>query len=146
MARDKGLFRKKIYQHAAEPWEGNSIPLKADLVMLAKDWATLTTSCGSETDHEQVPSSCPISFEEQDAEETIDKMIEQEDVDKKMEILRDVIEISTDGWVSFEKYDDAVAEANHMKVQALSYAESDLERSMTEQHWPFDDFDEEGES
>lgn len=146
MAHDRGLFRKKLYQHAVEPWEGNSIPLKADLVMLAKDWATLTTSSGSETDHQQAASSCPISFEEQDAEETIDKMIEQEDIDKKMEILRDVIEISSDGWISFEKYDDAVAEANHMKVQALSYAESDLERRMTEQHWPFDDFDEDGET
>ena len=27
-----GLFRRKIFQHAGEPWEGNNVPLRADLV------------------------------------------------------------------------------------------------------------------
>ncbi|GIZ47268.1 hypothetical protein CKM354_001036500 [Cercospora kikuchii] len=133
MANDKGLFRKRLYQHAVEPWEGNSLPSKADLVMLANEWATFATTSGSEIDHKQEISTCPINFEEQDAEETIGKMIEQEDINRKMQILRDVIEISTDGWASHERYDDAAAEANHMK-------------EMTDQHWPFDDFEEEGAS
>lgn len=35
---DRGLFRKKIFQHAAEPWEGSSIPLEADLIQLSRYW------------------------------------------------------------------------------------------------------------
>ncbi|CAK1366384.1 unnamed protein product [Cercospora beticola] len=146
MAHERGLFRKKMYQHAVEPWEGNSILLKANLVMLSKEWDMFATSSGSEDNDQKEISTCPISFDEQDAEETIGKMIEQEDIDRKMQILRDVIEISTDGWASHQRYDDAVAEANHIKVQALSYAESELERKMTDDHRPFGDFDEEGQS
>ncbi|KAI7211688.1 hypothetical protein KC333_g7551 [Hortaea werneckii] len=141
MSHDRGLFKKKLYQHAVAPWEGSSIPLKADLVMLSRNWSELTK--GS-IEGEKENESCPISFQQQDADETMDKMLEQEDIDKKMGTKRDAIGISTDGWVSFERYDDAVAAAKDMKVQALGYAENEWEREMTKQHWPFDDFDEDG--
>ncbi|KAI7235366.1 hypothetical protein KC330_g4311 [Hortaea werneckii] len=141
MSHDRGLFRKKLYQHAVAPWEGNSIPLKADLVMLSRNWSELTKG-GIEG--EQRTTICPISFQQQDADETTDKRLEQEDIDKKMGIIRDAIGISTDGWVSSERYDDVVAAAQDMKAQALGYAENEWEREMTEQHWPFDDFDENG--
>ncbi|RMZ05782.1 hypothetical protein D0864_02394 [Hortaea werneckii] len=81
---------------------------------------------------------------QQHADETMEKMLEQEDIDKKMGILRDAIGINTDGWVAFERYDAAVAAAKHIKAEALSYAENELDREMIEQHWPFDDFDEDG--
>ncbi|RMY04672.1 hypothetical protein D0868_06820 [Hortaea werneckii] len=141
MSHDRGLFRKKLYQHAVAPWEGNSIPLKADLVMLSRNWSELTKG-GIEG--EQRTTTCPISFQQQDADETTDKILEQEDIDKKMGIIRDAIGISTDVWVSSERYDDVVAAAQDMKAQALGYAENEWEREMTEQHWPFDDFDENG--
>jgi hypothetical protein len=32
-----GLFRRKILQHAGEPWEGNNVPLKADLVRVKQE-------------------------------------------------------------------------------------------------------------
>ncbi|RMZ27187.1 hypothetical protein D0859_08744, partial [Hortaea werneckii] len=115
MINDRSVFWRKLYQHAVAPWEGNSIPLKAFLVML-----------------------------QQDADETVDKMLEQEDIDKKMGIVRDAIGINTDGWVAFERYDAAVAAAKHIKAEALGYAENELDREMIEQHWPFDDFDEDG--
>ncbi|KAI7266089.1 hypothetical protein KC345_g8285 [Hortaea werneckii] len=141
MINDRSVFWKKLYQHAVAPWEGNSIPLKADLVMLSRNWSELANG-GIEG--EPKLASCPISFHQQDANETMDKMLEQEDIDKKMGILRDALGMSTDGWVSFERYDDAVAAAKDMRAEALSYAENEWEREMTEKHWPFDDFDEDG--
>ncbi|KAK5114677.1 hypothetical protein LTR62_002250 [Meristemomyces frigidus] len=92
----------------------------------------------------QKTAPCPISFQEQEVEETMTKMLEQQDMDRRMYIVREIIAIGTDGWGSFERYDGVVAEANEMEAKALSYAESQLERDMTEQHWPFDDFDEDG--
>ncbi|RMY17246.1 hypothetical protein D0867_06172, partial [Hortaea werneckii] len=141
LSHDRSVFQKKLYQHAVAPWEGNSIPLKADLVMLSRNWSELTKG-GIEGEQRTVP--CPISFQQQDADETMDKMLEQEDIDKKMGIIRDAIGISTDGWVSLERYDEVVAAAKDMKTQALGYAENEWEREMIEQHWPFDDFDEDG--
>ncbi|KXT06882.1 hypothetical protein AC578_7275 [Pseudocercospora eumusae] len=117
-SHDKALLRKKLYQHTAEPWEGNSIPLKTDLVQL------------------------PYLVRFLSREATMDKMLEQQqDIDQKMEILREILGVSTDGWVSFERYD---GEANEMKAKALRYADSGLGREMTEHNWPFDDFDEDG--
>ncbi|KAI6890721.1 hypothetical protein KC318_g14416 [Hortaea werneckii] len=109
--------------------------------MLSRNWSELTKG-GIEGEQRTVP--CPISFQQQDADETMDKMLEQEDIDKKMGIIRDAIGISTDGWVSLERYDEVVAAAKDMKTQALGYAENEWEREMIEQHWPFDDFDEDG--
>ncbi|KAI6879690.1 hypothetical protein KC360_g7781 [Hortaea werneckii] len=141
MSHDRGMFQKKLYQHAVAPWEGNSIPLKADLVMLSKNWSELTKG---DIEGKRRTATCPISLQQQDADETIDKMLEQEDIDKKMGTVRDAIGISTDGWVSSERYDDAVAAAKDIKTQAIGYAENECEREMIKQHWPFDDFDEDG--
>ncbi|RMY97077.1 hypothetical protein D0862_08241 [Hortaea werneckii] len=141
MSHNRGAFQKRLYRHAIAPWEGNSIPLKALLVMLVKNWSELTKGG---IDGEQKTAPCPISFQQQDADETMEKMLEQEDIDNKMGIVRDAIGINTDGWVSYERYDDAVAAAKHIKAEALGYAENELEREMIEQHWPFDDFDEDG--
>lgn len=141
LAHDKGLVRKRLYCLAVEPWEGNSIPLKANLALVAKCWSEFMRTA-RESDYKAAP--CPISFQEKDAEETVRKSLEQEKMDKTMRMLRDGIGISTNGWVSFEKYDYAVAAANEVKAMALGFAESDHEREMIVQHWPFADFDEDG--
>lgn len=134
-----GLFRRKIFQHAGEPWEGNNIPLKADLVRVMQEWQSLKSST------EQIGGShpqCPISIDESEAGAVIDAAMKQEEADSQMNILRNVIGISVDGWVTHEGYDDAVARAAEMKEQAISYAENEHERGLTVRHWPFDDHDE----
>ncbi|USW56979.1 Putative protein kinase domain, aminoglycoside phosphotransferase [Septoria linicola] len=135
MALDNGLLRKKMYRHAAEPWEGNSIPLKADIVQLGNSWSEMAS--------DDSRSKCPIQIDQSTSEDTMETMMEQEDIDSRMEILRDMLGVSQDGWVSNERYDVAVIKAAAMKEEALGYAHDDLEREMTARHWPFDDFDEE---
>jgi hypothetical protein len=139
MMHEKGLFRKKIYQHAAEPWEGNSIPLKADIVQVVQGWSDIIK--GENLGDQDVPS-CPLSLDEREADDVMAKMSEQETIDGRIEILQEAIGISSDGWVPHERYGGAVQQAQAMKAQALGYAEDDHEREMTRQHWPFDDFDE----
>lgn len=136
MAQDKALFRKKIYQNASAPWEGNSIPLKADMILLARNWPLLARS------KENMPTQCPISFDEQEAEDTITKILEQENIDRQMGILRDAIGIGSDGWVPHDRYDDAVAQATAVKEDALRDADDEAERGMILRHWPFEDHDE----
>lgn len=136
MAADRGLFRKKIYQHAAAPWEGNSIPLKAALVQAVRSWSEITKQRSDSC------QKCQISFSEAEEEDIMNKMVEQEHMDSNMNILRDILGIGSDGWVSYERYEDAVAEAAAMKEQAMNCAEDAHERAMTDKHWPFQDFDE----
>lgn len=134
-----GLFRREIFPHAGEPWEGNNIPLKADLVSMMQQWDSLdidTTGAGVGQ------PKCPLSFDASEADAVLDAAMKQEEADRQMEILRNAIGISTDGWVTHEGYNDAVARASEMKEQAIAYAETELERDLTVRHWPFDDHDE----
>jgi len=113
--------------------------LKADLIRLSQHWQELVPP---ENGSNMQSPPCPISFDEREREETLLWMMKQEEIDGRMEILRNAIGISIDGWVSNEGYEKAVAQAAEMKTQAIAYAESDFEREMTLRHWPFDDQDE----
>lgn len=134
-----GLFRRKIFQHAGEPWEGNNIPLKAILIRAMQQWKSLSSSAydASEGDLQGI-----MSISEAEADAAVEAAMRQEEADAQMDILRNVIGIGVDGWVSHEGYNDAVARASEMKEQALAYAENEVERVLTLQHWPFDDHDE----
>ncbi|EGP88766.1 uncharacterized protein MYCGRDRAFT_38168 [Zymoseptoria tritici IPO323] len=132
MTQARGLLRRKIYEHAAEPWEGNSIPLKAALVQLMSDWPALGD-----------PNvACPIDYSEAEVHDIMQNASAQEEMDRQMAILRDVIGVTSDGWMPCESYGDAVDRAAEMKQSALRDADDEVEREMIRAHWPFDDFDE----
>jgi len=93
-----GLFRRKISQHAGEPWEGNDVPLKADLVRVTQEWRSLETTAQSIAgSHSKCP--CPITFDDSEAGAIIDAAMKQEEANAQTEILRNFIGISVDGWV-----------------------------------------------
>lgn len=137
MMHEGGLFRRKIYEHGAEPWEGNSIPLQADLIRLTRHWPQLVNP------NLEQPPQCPLT-EEHDSEEVLQGALKQEEVDGQMQILRDVVGVGIDGWVSNDGYDNALAEAARLKAQAIDSAEDDFERETVMRYWPFDDSDEMG--
>lgn len=135
-----GLFVRKLYEHSGEPWEGNSIPLKADLIRLTQRWSDVVER--SELLFATTSPPCPISFSEEEVE-AYPKFEElQEEADAELDNLRGSIGINIDGWTPVERYEDAMAQAAYIKEKAIEYAESDFEREMTKAHWPLDDHDE----
>lgn len=126
-----GLFRRRIFQHAGEPWEGNNIPLKADLVRVTQEWRTLGSTAQNIA---KSYSECPITIGESKAGAAINAAMKQENADAQMEILRNVIGISVNRWVTHEGYDNAVAQAAEMKEQAIAFAENEAERDLTARH------------
>ncbi|KAF2158611.1 hypothetical protein M409DRAFT_30891 [Zasmidium cellare ATCC 36951] len=139
MMGDKALALRKIYHHAREPWEGSNIPLKADLLAAAKGWDELTRSGLL---HDATPPVCPIRFEEQEFQDTMDKLREQEKMDQAIYIYRTVIDCSLDGWVPHWAYEESKSQVAQWKKMCLEDAEDGFERRMLEKHWPFDDYDE----
>lgn len=132
-----GFMKRKTFTHAGDFWEGNNIPLKADLVHVTRHWQDLANRKG-----EKVVPPCPISFDDQEANEILRVEDLQEEMNTTLETVRDAIGISSDGWTTKEHYEDAVARAKDFKEMSLKYAETDFEREMTLLHWPFDDHDE----
>ncbi|KAL7773215.1 hypothetical protein CFE70_003179 [Pyrenophora teres f. teres 0-1] len=100
LSHEFSVIRRKIFDHASSPWEGNSVSLKADLIHLIE-------------------------------------------ADEQLKAARDAIGVGSEGWVPPDQYDEIKERDRILKNNALAAAESEEERSMMDEHWFFDDFDEE---
>ena len=129
-------LRRKLFYHASEPWDGDNVTLKADLISLTEKWQQLTSSSGSE-----VP--CPLIFSEHEAAACIQLDKAQVEADEQLEACREAIGVGTEGWVPLEFYEEVKQREVKLKADALDAAESEEERVRTREHWIFDDFCEE---
>ena len=72
---DWSIFRSRIFQQAGEPWEGDSVTLKADLIQVMQDWKKLVQPVPEEL----LP--CPISYTEKQVEGCLRISARQRDAD-----------------------------------------------------------------
>lgn len=146
---DSHLLKRKTYTHAGDPWEGNNVQLKADLVHIVQNWDKVVTGCtdvegtsGTETDTSVLPP-CPVSFDSSEVQDTLRIEKEHKETDSQLSLIRDAIGVSVDGWTSNEMFEDSVERAKEFKKMAIeSVSDSRFDQEMTEKHWPFDDFNE----
>ncbi|EEB90664.1 hypothetical protein MPER_11098, partial [Moniliophthora perniciosa FA553] len=115
------------------PWEGETFELKLALIEAMERWKMLTGG--------DVP--CPVEFDAEDVRETRKLNEVQEEADRLFEMVRNMVGLGEDSWVSAGDYEDAVAFFKKMKEKALAEASSAEERTEIMDHWPWDDMDEE---
>ncbi|RAL11141.1 phosphotransferase enzyme family protein [Aspergillus homomorphus CBS 101889] len=114
MDRATNMLMRRVFSHAGEPWEGNNIPLQADLTLLTKSWHNYSTN------------PCPIPFPPAKADSIMHVQGIQEEVDLQLKQNLKLL----------------CARARQIKVDGLASLDTDYEREMTDRHWPFDDHDE----
>lgn len=141
LTHDLSALRRKLYHHASDPWEGDNVTLKADLIQLTRNWSKIVSLESSSSD--DASPTCPISFTEEEASECLRQFIAQNEADEQFQICKDVIGVGPEGWVPREYYEEAKKRERQLKADALDAAESDEERATVSEHWIFDDFDEE---
>lgn len=141
LTHDFSTLRRKVFDHASSPWEADNVTLQADLVELQRNWSSITAS-NSITNHDSEPP-CPLVFSEAEVEECLRLHAAQMEADEQLQACRDVIGIGPEGWVPLDQYDETKQRAAKFKADALEAAESEQERWMLQEHWIFDDFDEE---
>jgi hypothetical protein len=141
LAHDFSLSRRKLFDHASEPWEGDNVTLKADLIHLTKNWSGMAASKSSTSGNLSPP--CPISFTEDEERECLRLHAAQIEADEQLQACRDVVGIGPEGWVPLELYDETKQRETKLKADALDAAESEEERTRLCEHWIFGDFDEE---
>ena len=56
-----GMLRRRLFCHASDPWEGETLPLKVALIEATKNWETLTGG----------GAPCPVVFDAEDVRETM---------------------------------------------------------------------------
>lgn len=139
LAYDFSVLRRKLFEHASVPWEGDNITFKADLIKLSQSWSGIITS--SSNDAKQ-PPSCPIQFSTDEIKQSLHMHVEQLDSDEKLQACKDAIGMGSEGWVPIEEYENALQRTRLVKAGMLEAAEEEEDRRMIEKHWMFDDFDE----
>ncbi|KAJ0417258.1 kinase-like domain-containing protein [Aspergillus carlsbadensis] len=127
------IVRRRLFRHAGDPWEGDNITLKADLVRISRIWTGL--------DFKET-SSCPIDYSEEESAEYLRLDHAQDEADEQLQTCQDIVGVGSEGWVPVEHYGEAKQRERKLKVDALEAAETEEERLGLEQNWIFDDFEE----
>jgi hypothetical protein len=140
LAYNFSVLRRKLFDHASSPWDGDSVILKADLICLTKNWSEVVPPKSSTSDDAVVP--CPITFSEDEMSECLRLHTAQMEADEQMQACRDVVGVETEGWVPVEQYDETKQRETKLRSDALVAAECEDERQKLCEHWIFDDFDE----
>ncbi|KAL1796728.1 hypothetical protein ACET3X_005268 [Alternaria dauci] len=140
LTRDFSTLRRKLFDHASSPWEGDNITLKADLIELEKNWSDVIKS-NSDTSIDIEPL-CPFRFSEADMKHSLNLHVAQLEADEQLQACREAIGIGPEGWVPLDHYDEVKQRERKLKADALEATESDQERLTLQEHWIFDDFDE----
>lgn len=136
-------LRCKLFQHSSEPWEGDNVTLKANLVELVNDWSKILNSKSTTIPSNGERPTCPIAFSEDEASDCLRLHLAGIDADEQFAACRDAIGVGPEGWVPSAQYEEAKERGRKLKADALDAAESDEERERIREHWIFDDFDEE---
>ncbi|KAF2761663.1 hypothetical protein EJ05DRAFT_496565 [Pseudovirgaria hyperparasitica] len=141
LAYEFSVLRRKIFDHASYPWEGDNVTLKADLIYLMENWSSIAHPESSTSGDLKPP--CPISFTEDEVTECKRLNAAQIEADEQLQTCRDVIGVGSEGWVPVEQYEETKQRETKLKADAFNAAESEEERMRLSEHWIFDDFDEE---
>ena len=138
LEEETDLLRRRIFDHASEPWEGINTALQYDLVQVSQNWDKI----GSLGNDGTTPK-CPVSFTQKEAER-IDALYDlHRDADGDVEQINELLGIASDGWTLEERYESTVSRSTEIRKQALASVDDDpWLREMSERHWPFDDYDE----
>ncbi|KAF1967449.1 hypothetical protein BU23DRAFT_602870 [Bimuria novae-zelandiae CBS 107.79] len=122
LAYDFSILRRKLFDHASYPWEGDNVTLKANLICLMENWSSIAAPELDEGGDSR--ASCPISFSEDEVTECKRLHAVQIEADEQLQTCRDVIGIGPEGWVPLEQYKETKQREVKLKANVLEAAES----------------------
>jgi hypothetical protein len=99
LAYPLSILRRRLFHHARDPWEGDNITLRADLVKISREWTRLDSK---ET------GSCLITYSEEELAEYLRLDKAQEEADEQLQICQGFVRVGSEGWIPVEHYDEAM--------------------------------------
>jgi Phosphotransferase enzyme family len=130
---DPYTYRHRLYETVNSPWQGDNTSLKAHLIQIAVHWFELRS---------QVAPDCPIHYPEEEIDECRARHEKQKEIDKGIEILRNSVGITIDGWVHYDGYDEGKEIAKSIKAHWIAESETEFERKDVEENFPLQDREE----
>ncbi|PGH13065.1 hypothetical protein AJ79_03902 [Helicocarpus griseus UAMH5409] len=129
------LPRQHLVDRAGREWTGDLMTLKGALIRIIEYWDRLPDTAGF---------PCPISFSKSELENF-------EEMERSWFLSNTLMNhwreelggVSEDGWISHEKYPEAISKVQELKEQWVAAAEGDAEDlELLNKGWPFRDFQE----
>jgi hypothetical protein len=109
-----------------------------DIARVSQNWSKLTP-----TDPDGAISACLIMFKEQEVQIRVALDESLREVDSEMERINRLLGIASDGWTPNDAFESAKERARLIREEGLAaVSDEPWLKEMTEQHWPFDDCDE----
>lgn len=133
MTTEYSVTRRRIYDHARSPWEGDNTNLKADLMNLQQSWPKMFPD---------QKDTCPLQYSDAEMAECRHLHAADEESDQQLEDTRNYVGVGPEGWVPNEFYDEAKQAAEKLFEQILEASEPGAEREAVRANWVFRDFDE----
>lgn len=107
----------------------------------------VTTSSAEAIDtaqlHRSLSQSIPCRHSFIEPKHSLDLNAAQLEGNEQLPVCRDAIGIGPEGWMPSDQYEEVKQREGKLKADALEAAESGQERLVLQEHWIFDDFDEE---
>ncbi|KAH0003418.1 hypothetical protein KCU78_g13910, partial [Aureobasidium melanogenum] len=114
----------RLFDIAGQPWEGNNVSLKAEIIKTLQHWPDL---------------ACTVPYTTKERSDCLAIDEKQQEADAQMQVLRECFNINIDGWVPSDLYDLATSRADDVKEQMMRAADTDEERREIQDNWPFQD-------
>ena len=128
-----GVLRRRPFEHAGDPWEGETIAFKVDLIEATKSWEMLTEG----------GALCPVAFDDEDVCKTMELDASLRDADESLQHGQNIVGLRPEGRVPKDHYERAMTRNKKLNEDILAETRSAEERAEVETHWPFDDMDKE---
>lgn len=141
MFDESAILHQRLFKSAGSPWEGDSITLKADMIRAVQCWTSLI-SAHSVGYGRETCSTPTVTYPDRVVRDILALDARQREADVAMDQMRDVLGIDILGWVPNDEYETAKEKAREIKAKMLDAAETDEDRIGIQNHFPFDDFDE----
>jgi hypothetical protein len=127
------IGRRKIFQLSSAPWQGDNIPLRSSLIFVKQNWDAICAS---------PDTPCPITFTAEEERECLRLDELEQDAEEQLRASEAMLGLGPEGWVSHDNYEPAQEAIVRMKEMCLEQAESEYEKTVINDHWVYDDMDE----
>ncbi|KAL5041130.1 hypothetical protein BDW71DRAFT_213297 [Aspergillus fruticulosus] len=135
------ILHQRLFKSAGTPWKGDSTTLRADMIRAIQSWSNLPTEDSLERD-KRICTVPPFEYPDTVIHDTIHVDTQQRAADTAMEQMRNVLGVDILGWVPNDEYEAVKEMAREMKAKMLEAAETRGDVTGVQNHFPFDDFDE----
>lgn len=119
LADPLGVPRRRFFEHAGDPWEGETIALKVDLIEATKSRETLTEG----------GAPCPVAFNDEGVSETMELDAALRDADESLQRGQNIVGFGLEGCVRKGHYERAMALSKKLKEEVLAETRSAGERA-----------------